>query len=72
MSDAGTLAVSTSSARLTPQLVFAAWRGITREQVWTTFLLGCGLNLFHHVSGLTGLDGDVLGVVDWADARLVR
>ena len=61
MSDAGTLAVSTSSARLTPQLVFAAWRGITREQVWTTFLLGCGLNLFHHVSGLTGLDGDVLG-----------
>jgi len=32
--------------RLTPRTVLAAWRGITREQVLTTFLLGCALFLY--------------------------
>ena len=32
--------------RLTLRTVLAAWRGITRQQVLTTFLLGCGLFLY--------------------------
>lgn len=29
--------------RLGPRMVLAAWRDITKQQVWTTFLLGCAL-----------------------------
>ena len=32
--------------RFTLRTVLTAWRGITRQQVLTTFLLGCGLFLY--------------------------
>jgi len=40
--------------RLTPGLVFAAWRGITREQFAATFLLGCALFVYHLVLDMLG------------------
>ena len=45
-------AVSPPVIRPIARTVGAAWRGITRVELLTTFLLGCALNLFHLVSGL--------------------
>ncbi|MEO8751101.1 MAG: histidine kinase [Casimicrobiaceae bacterium] len=49
MSHSTTAASAQRAFKLTPQAVFAAWRTITREQVVTTFLLGCGMFIYRVV-----------------------
>jgi hypothetical protein len=52
-------------ARLGPRMVIAAWRDITKQQLWTTFLLGCAL--FNYYSLVMDPPSDVWdGIVRFA------
>jgi len=57
MTALNTLTDSAAAVRLTPRAVIEAWRGITRRELWATFLLGCALYLFHAGTGLALLGG---------------
>lgn len=47
MNRVNALTASLRAMRLTPQIVLAALRGITGRELWTTFLLGCALFVYH-------------------------
>ena len=61
MNSSSAITAPSSRGRLTPGLVLDAWRGITSQQVRTTFLLGCALHLVLIASGIA-LGGGIQGL----------
>ena len=55
----------TAPIRLTPRMVVAAWRGITRGELRTTFLLGCLLLLYYLVVTMLPLERSFQSYFVW-------